>query len=88
MRPQIRWPTEDAPELDQLFVLFSSPQVPTFSAPCSGASRGSGTVSRLRRARGPAALHGLVREDGDGGRRAHQEAAQQTLRWHPPENRH
>lgn len=76
-----------APELDQLFASFPSPQVSTFSTPCSGASGGSGTVSRPTRARGPAALHGLVREDGEGGRGTHQEAAYQTLRWHPPENR-
>lgn len=70
----------------EAFALSWSPQVPTFSAPCSGSSRGSGTVSCLRRARGPAALHGVVGEDGGGGRRAHREAARQTVRRHPPEN--
>lgn len=68
-------------------VALSSPQVPTCSAPSPGASRGSGAVSCLRRARGPAAPHGVVTKDGGGGRRAHREAAAQTLRGHPPENR-
>lgn len=76
----------NAPEPDQLWPP-SSPQVPSVPAPCSGAPWGSGSVPRLRGARGPAALRGLVREDGQGGRRAHQDAAGQTLRGRPPEDR-
>lgn len=91
MDEEVRAAADDRAQVELSFMqtlLFVPPQVPGFSTPGSGPSWSSGSVSCAGGARGPAALHGLVRPDGGAGGAAHQEPAPQALRRHPPEDRH
>ena len=69
-------------------VLLLPEQVPSLRAPRPGLAGRSCPVPGDRGARGPAALRGVVRQDGAGGGRAHRHPADQAVRQHSPEDRH